>query len=96
MVLKVEQLEISKTIYDIYKSNRIDIDYAIYELTGYIDKRKTKDLCDIPIKVSDNKCTVDIDEKLYKKLKEHFKSKENINIAAEIILWDNYFMGMNL
>lgn len=87
------KIEISQNIKDIYEKSGVDIDYAIYELVGYLDKKKTKNINIISIEIT-KKCSVEISDNTYSKLEKHFGVEANK--AAEILLWNNYVMGMDL
>lgn len=92
----MQKIKISRTLAGIYVHHHMDISYALSELVGAVNYKSCSNLQGLPLSQDSDTINCEISEDTYEQLKENFKQLPSIDAAAEVILWNNYFMGMTL
>lgn len=91
----MKQISISKAVIEAYKGTSVDISYALSELIGMVSYNKSTQISIPPVRIVDA-VPYEIGDDVYEALEDKFDSLEDISSIAEVLLWNNYFMGVKL
>jgi len=92
----MKKILISSEIVGLYKNSRHDIAHALAEWAGMLNYKYCSMMLSIPLKQTTERVEYEIPDDIFEQLQANFGRLNSIDTASEIILWSNYFMGMNL